>query len=264
VARILAKLKVKNYRRNFDADMKSFGELKNKMKSSSMLTKIKKVDMTKLVQAGIIAKTVGISGAVSFIVFLMIEVIWGSQFATSIPVIRTIAQSQFWIELILLVGLFAGLGISIIVFIIYGSQKDITGTIKVQVRKMLSSAGWAAFVTFIVLVAISLIAVYTYDPGIFLGLTLIEWFGIFLEVIADFVTFVYKYPALFWLYTIVIYYVILTVFFVMIVPRSEAHDARKRRRKIDEIRTRFNGEKCPPKKKKSDIRERFDVSIFLR
>jgi hypothetical protein len=227
-------------------DLDAMTDFINKFKGKNeekRVVKTKTIDKSKIVQAEIIAKTVGISAFISIIVFLMIQVIWADAISTALPEIVTVSQSMFWVELLLLTGLFTALGISMIVFIIYGTQKDVTGETKGMSKQMIKSALISALVTFLVLVVISFIAVFVYDPGVFAGLTFIDYFGVFFEVIAYFVVYVYPDPAGFWTLTILMYYVILTVLFVLIVSRSKHLDGRRMQKKADSIRASMKNRK---------------------
>ena len=198
--------------------------------------KTKTIDKTKMVQSEIVTKTVGISALISFIVFLMIQVIWADAIKTALPEIVSVSQSLFWVELLLLTGLFTALGISVIIFIIYGTQKDVTKERKGMSNQMIKSALISALVTFLVLVVISFVAVFVYDPGVFAGLSLIDYFGVFFQVIAYFVIYVYPDPAGLWTMSIIMYYAILTVLFILTVSRSKRFDGRRMKDKAEGIR----------------------------
>lgn len=206
-------------------------------RSNSKFTRVKKINKVRIVQASIIIKNWGLSAAISFTVFFMVQVIWADYFVSQLPDIRTGAESMSAIQLLLLLGLFSGMIVSVIIFLILGREKNQRSKGKSQMRHMLESALISMLLTFATLIIISFISVFVYDPLIFEELNLIEYFGVIFEVMADFVIFIYPNPTGFWLISIAVYYSFLLVIFIFKVPRSREMDARKIMENAERIRS---------------------------
>lgn len=77
---------------------------------------------------------------------------------------------------------------------------------------------------------------FLYDPGtnplVAIGIVFVSM----LKIIAYFVIYIFPRPTEFWLMTIAIYYVILTILFVMLVPPSSKLTKKKKQDRIDELR----------------------------
>lgn len=216
----------------------------------SMFTKgqkvIRQVTISRpFVQVSVTVKTVGLSAFVTFIIFIMIEVIWATEIAGALPNdITTIEQSIYWVELLLLTGIFSGFGISIIVSIIIGEQQIRQKYEHSQRRQMLLSALLAFILTFAMLTFTSFVSMITiypdflYPPGTnplyAVGLVFISM----LKTIAYFVIFIFPYPTEFWLITIAAYFVVLTVLFIILVPPSSSIDKKKRDKRLESLKSK--------------------------
>lgn len=239
-------------------------------RESNVMRKKRTIDLATIVQLKTALKTVGISFIVSFVVFFMIQVVWGGEFASALPPdIVTAEESIFWIQLMLLIGLFIGFGISAIIFYIMGEENIVKG-IKEKKRSqrwhMLTSAAWSLLVTFIVLIIISYISVFAYDPYIFVDLSFIDYFGTVFTVITYFVIYVFPEPTFFWIVSVIVYYALLFVIFMLNVPPSKKIVDGKRMERIRKIRdSMYNERELEDHRKISrGIRESiFDGDNFL-
>jgi len=175
----------------------------------------------------------------------MIEVIWATEIVDALPdEITTIEQSIFWVELLLLIGIFTGFGISMIVSFVIGEQQIRQGYQHSQRRQMLLSSLLSFVLTFVVLTFTSFVSMimkypdFLYPPGtnpiVAVGLVFVSM----LKTIAYFVIYIFPYPTEFWLITIGVYYVVLTILFVMLVPPSASVGKKERQKRLDELKTK--------------------------
>jgi hypothetical protein len=206
--------------------------------------RVRRITTTRpFVQASVTIKMVGLSGFVTFFVFFMIQVIWGSEIAGALPeTITTVDQSVFWVELLLLLGLFTGFGISMVVSIVIGEQQIRVGYDYSQRRQMVLSTLLAFVATWIILTFVAFVSMTTAYPE-FLYNRDTPWYtalGVvfvsMLKIISYFVIYIFPRPTEFWLITIAMYFIILTIAFIMIVPPSLSVERNKRKKRVDELK----------------------------
>jgi hypothetical protein len=200
------------------------------------------IQTKKYVQISVTVKTIGISFFAAFISFYMIQVVWGSWFHDNLPDIHTVEQSIYWIQILLLMGIFSGFGISIVTFLILGEEQVRSGYKNSQRIQMIKSALFSLVLTFFIMEMIAYLSMYDldptflYPPGTNIAEALLVTLASPLKIIAYFVIYIYPYPSEFWIITIVIYFILLTIIFIEIVPPSIAIEKKKREKRFEDLR----------------------------